>query len=141
MAAAVSKGLTEREPHEHPPDAAGLRCAWNAELRDSIVLPLVPATLKDALDSRMLAPAELTELVAAVAANRWFEQNRHAICKDSALVRVWEAPNDTIWCLLPSDKILRPLPKAVADAPSRIAALFAGIHDWARNPRYSSLCR
>ena len=44
------EGLNILGASDHPVDAAALRRSWNAELRDSIVLPLVPALLRDTLE-------------------------------------------------------------------------------------------
>ena len=126
------EGLSASAKDEEPSDASGLRQAWNSELRDSVVLPLLPALLRDALNSKMVTSAELAQLVAAIAASEWFQRNRSAICKESALVRVLEAPSGNIWRLVPSGSTLRPLPKSVADAPGRIEELFAEIHYWAQ---------
>ena len=113
-------------------DAAELRCAWNAELRDSIVLPLVPDVLRGALDTKMVASEELGHLVAAISKSSWFHGYRDAICKENSLVRALETPRRIIWRLVPPDAILRPLPKAVADAPERISELFVDLHSWAK---------
>jgi hypothetical protein len=133
------EGLTASAKDEEPSDASGLRRAWNSELRDSVVLPLLPALLRDALSSTIVTSAELAQLVAAVAGSEWFQKNRSAICKESALVRVLEAPSGNIWRLVPSGSTLRPLPKSVADAPGRIEELFAEIHSWAQT-RKTILC-
>jgi hypothetical protein len=133
------EGLTASAKDEEPSDASGLRRAWNSELRDSVVLPLLPALLRDALSSKMVTSAELAQLVAAVAGSEWFQTNRSAICRESALVRVLEAPSGNIWRLVPSGSTLRPLPKSVADAPGRIEELFAEIHSWAQK-RKTLLC-
>lgn len=133
------EGLSASAKDEEPSDASGLRRAWNSELRDSIVLPLLPALLRDALNSKMVTSAELAQLAAAVAGSDWFHEYRRAICKESALVRVIEAPNGNIWRVVPSGSTLRPLPKSVADAPGRIEELFAEIHSWAQN-RKTLLC-
>ena len=127
------EGLSERAKDDEPTDAAGLRRAWNVELRDSAVLPLVPAVLQDALDSKMATPAQLVEVVAAVAGSSWFRCNRDAICARNTLVRVLEAPSEINWRLVPSETILRPLPKTVAGTPQRIGELFADIYSWARS--------
>ena len=125
------EGLTEQAGDEDPNDATGLRRAWNAELRDSVVLPLVPTVLRDALDAQMVTSAELAAVVAAIAGNPWFHSNRKAICRESALVRVLEAPSGIVWRLVPSENILRPLPASVSDGPRKIVELFGGIHSWA----------
>jgi hypothetical protein len=132
-------GLSASARDEEPSDASGLRRAWNSELRDSVVLPLLPALLRDALNSKMVTSAELAQLVAAIAGSEWFQKSRSAICKESALVRVLEAPGGTVWRLVPSGRPLRPLPKSVADAPGRIEELFAEIHSWAQS-RKTLLC-
>ena len=77
--------------------------AWNAELRDSVVLPLVPSVLHDAVDSKMASPAQLVEVVTAVAGSSWFHRNRDAICARNTLVRVLEAPSALNWRLVPSE--------------------------------------
>jgi hypothetical protein len=126
------EGLALQAKNDEPSDAAGLRRAWNAELRDSVVLPLVPALLRDARDSKIVTSLELAELVRAIARDPWFQTSRGAICKESALVRVLEAPNGIIWRLVSSGTVLRPLPSPVADAPGRIEELFPEIHSWAQ---------
>ena len=133
------EGLSERIKEDEPSDAAGLCRAWNAELRDSVVLPLIPAVLKDALDSKMTTSAQLVDLVAALAGSSWFRCNRDAICERNSLVRVLEAPSRINWRILPSETILRPLPKTVAGTPQRIGDLFADIHSWAQS-RNTFLC-
>lgn len=125
------EGLTAPSKDEEPADAAGLRRAWNTELRDSVVLPLLPAVMRDALNSKMVTSAELAQLVSAVAGSSWFQRNRSAICKESALVRALEAPSGIVWRLVQSGNTLRPLPKSVTDAPGRIEELFEDIHSWA----------
>lgn len=129
------EGLSASAKDEEPSDASGLRQAWNSELRDSVVLPLLPALLRDALNSKMVTSAELAQLVAAVAGSPWFQRNRNAICKESALVRVLEAPSGIVWRLVPSGNTLRPLPASVTDAPGRIEELFSAIHSWAKEKR------
>jgi hypothetical protein len=79
----------------------------------------------------MVTSAELAQLVAAVAERSWFQRNRNAICKESALVRVLEAPSGLAWRLVPFGTTLRPLPKSVSDAGGRIEELFADVHSWA----------
>jgi hypothetical protein len=133
------EGLMASAKEEEPSDASGLRRAWNSELRDSVVLPLLPGLLRDALSSKMVTSAELAQLVAAIAASDWFQENRNAICKESALVRLLETSSGNVWRLVPTGSTLRPLPKSVADAPGRIEELFAGIHSWAEN-RKTHLC-
>ncbi|WP_290482030.1 sacsin N-terminal ATP-binding-like domain-containing protein, partial [Hyphomonas sp. UBA3201] len=125
------EGLAASAQAEEPSDASGLRRAWNTELRDSVVLPLLPALLRDALNSKMVTSAELGQLVAAVAESLWFQENRNAICKESALVRVLEASSGVIWRLVPSENTLRPLPASVSDAPRKVEELFDSIHSWA----------
>ena len=67
-----------------------------------------------------------------MAGSPWFQRNRNAICKESALVRVLEAPSGIVWRLVSSANTLRPLPASVTDAPGRIEELFADIHSWAK---------
>ena len=55
------EGLTASAKDEDPGDASGLRRAWNSELRDSVVLPLLPALLRDALDSKVDKAVELSK--------------------------------------------------------------------------------
>ena len=125
------EGLDAPAEHGEPSDASALRRAWNAELRDSVVLPLLPALLRDALNSAMVTSAELAQLVSALARNEWFRSNRKAICRETALVRVLEASGGIVWRLVPSDDAGRPLPASVADGPQRIEELFGNISSWA----------
>ena len=125
--------------HEEPTDAGGLRRAWNTELRDSVVLPLVTTVLSDALDSKIFTSAQLAELVRSIAKHSWFASNRRAICGAYSLVRTFEAPGQIAWRTPSSEASLLPLPQAVATAPKRIEELFPGIHAWA-SARNAVLC-
>lgn len=125
------EGLHASAEQGEPTDASSLRRAWNVELRDSVVLPLLPALLRDALDSAMVTSIELAQLVSAVARDKWFRSNRKAICRESALVRVLETSGGVVWRIVPSAEGLRPLPASVVDAPRRIEELFSGIGSWA----------
>ncbi|MFT4091204.1 MAG: hypothetical protein QM645_10760 [Asticcacaulis sp.] len=113
-----------------PADAMALRRAWNAELRDTVVLPLLPSLLRDALGEAMITSSELTQLVSALAHHDWFRRNRKAICREHALVRVLEG-SAIVWRVLRSGEALRPLPASVADTPQRIEELFGTIGAWA----------
>ena len=125
------EGLQDPAPDVAPSDAAGLRRAWNAELRDSVVLPLVPALLLDALTGRLAMSAELAAVTAAVARDDWFCKNRRAICRNGALARVLEAPSSVPWRIVPAGTKLRPLPRSIADHPERMKELFEDVHAWA----------
>jgi hypothetical protein len=124
------EGLKAPAEHGEPSDASALRRAWNAELRDSVVLPLLPALLRDTLDSAMTTSAELAQLVSAIARDPWFRGNRKAICREKALVRVLETRGGIVWRLVPAGEALCPLPDSVADAPRRIEELFGNIGSW-----------
>ena len=125
------EGLDTPAENGDPTDASGLRRAWNAELRDAVVLPLLPTLLRDALDSAMVTSAELGQLVSALARHEWFKENRRAICRERALVRLFEPSSGIVWRTLPSRDAMRPLPASVADAPRRIEELFGSISSWA----------
>ncbi|CAN7727809.1 sacsin N-terminal ATP-binding-like domain-containing protein [Mesorhizobium sp. LjRoot246] len=125
------EGLDAPAEHDEPADASALRRAWNAELRDTVVLPLLPTLLRDALDSAMVTSAELAELVSALARHEWFRSNQEAICREHALARVLEAPGSIVWRVVSSGDVLRPLPASVADAPRRLEELFRAIGTWA----------
>ena len=133
------EGLTDAWTGGDPADAAGLRRAWNAELRDTVVLPLVPTILQDALDSGVVNSVDLEALARSVARHSWFRTNRRAVCKEHALVRVLKTSESPVWRTEPAEAVLRPLPQAVATTPSRIAELFPGIFDWA-STRHVMLC-
>lgn len=124
------EGLNDPVETGKPADASSLRRAWNAELRDSVVLPLLPTLLRDALGEAMVTSSELTQLVSALARHDWFRHNREAICREHALVRVLEGPA-IVWRVVRSGDALRPLPASVADTPQRIGELFGAIGAWA----------
>jgi hypothetical protein len=124
------EGLNASVETDMPADATALRRAWNAELRDSVVLPLLPTLLRDALGEAMITSSELTQLASALARHDWFRRNREAICREHALVRVLEG-RAIIWRVVPSGDALRPLPASVADTPQRIGELFGTIGAWA----------
>jgi len=126
------EGLDADQVDDDPGDAAELRQSWNAEIRDTAVLPLVPAVLRDAFDSRILTSEELEGMVRGIARDRVFEKYRGAICGTHALVRALEASDQITWYTPSSEASLRPLPWGVARAPRRIVELFPGIHAWAR---------
>lgn len=125
------EGLNASAETGEPADASALRRAWNVELRDTVVLPLLPTLLRDALGSAMATSAELTQLVSALARHEWFRRYREAICREHALARVLEVPGGIVWRVIPSGNALRPLPASVADAPQRIGDLFGAIGAWA----------
>lgn len=125
------EGLGKPTPNGTPADEAALRRAWNAELRDSVVLPLVPAVLLDALKAKLATSAELAALASALTADEWFIENRRAICRNGSLARVLEAPSAVTWRIVPHETTVRPLPKSVADHPERVEELFEEVHSWA----------
>ena len=124
-------GLTQSAPTDAPSSGTELHRAWNIELRDSVVLPLIPAVLNDAIDKKMVKPAELAALTAAIAQDDWFKDNRRAICQYEAFVRVLDAPAVITWRLVPAGTAIRPLPKSVSNHPERVQELFKDIHRWA----------
>ena len=136
------EGITDPANRIEPADPAGLRRAWNTQLRDTVVLPLIPALLKDALDQRMVNARELAHLAAAVAKSPWFQDNRAAICKEHALVRVLQSPDvrpRVEWRLVPMVAELRSLPATLANSPEYVDRLFDRIDQWAQN-RNITLC-
>ena len=135
------EGLTDKARQQEPVDAAGLRRAWNTELRNSVALPLIPGVLRDTLDAQMVTSAELAGLVAAIAKSSWFLINRGAVCRTDVLARVFEPSNSVVWRLVPPVSELRPLPKAVADVPARLTELFPDIHDWSHSNNICPLRR
>lgn len=126
------EGLLDRPEASEPHDAASLRKAWNGELRDGVVLPLIPGVLRDALECQMLSSAELATLVSAISKSDWFQSNRHSICGKDVIVRVFEGARSVVWRILSSGSNLRPLPKSVIDNPSRLAELLPNILAWAK---------
>ena len=133
------EGLTEQAEKKDPTNEAMLRHTWNTELRDFAVLPLIPAVLKDALDSKILTSEELAKLIRTIACHMWFRENRRAICRGSTLVRVVEPAARIGWRLVPSGTPLRFLP-SVTDLPRRAGELFTDkIHSWAEQ-RHLLLC-
>lgn len=132
------EGITDPANQEKPADPAALRRAWNTQLRDTVVLPLIPALLKDALDQGLMTATELTYLAAAVAKSPWFRDNRAAICKEHALTRVLQGPTfppsgRVAWRLIPIDAKLRSLPAILTDSPKLVDRLFDHIGQWAQD--------
>ena len=138
------EGLGEPADHDEPVDEASLRRAWNTRLRDTAVLPLVPALLKDAFDQDMMTAKDLAYLTTAVAKSCWFEANRTAVCKETALVRVLAGPEvprarRVAWELATAGAELRSLPAILADSPELADNLFGDLHGWAQ-ARNVKLC-
>ena len=130
------EGLRDPVVHDEPADEAELRRAWNTQLRDAVVLPLVPTLLKEALDRNLISATELVHIAGAYAKSDWFNANRAAICKENALVRVLDGPDlprskRVAWRLVPTDATLRPLPAILASSPEHIDRLFERIDRWA----------
>ena len=138
------EGLGEPASHDEPADEAGLRRAWNTRLRDTAVLPQVPAILKDAFDHGIMTAKELAHLTSAVANSLWFKTNRTAFCRETALVRVLAGrevrPAERVaWKLAPAGAELRSLPAILADSPELADRLFGHLHGWAQ-ARNVKLC-
>ena len=118
-----------------PIDESETRQAWNAELCNSVVLPLLPRVLYDALASRVLKPNAMRSLLMGLAGHDWFRDRRRAVCDEQALVCVMEPPGSHAqkpkWQLLSAKSKLRPLPDFVAETPRLLAELFPGVHAFA----------
>lgn len=124
-------GLTQSAPTGAPSSNTELHRAWNVELRDSVVLPLIPVVLNDALDSKMVTPAEFAALTAAIAQDDWFKDNRCEVCRHMALVRTLNSPAVVTWHLVPAGTAIRPVPTSVSNHPERMQELFEEVHRWA----------
>ena len=138
------EGLDDPAIHDEPADEAGVRLAWNTRLRDTVVLPLVPALLKDAFDQGMMTAKELAHSATVVAKCPWYDANRTAICKETALVRVLAGPQvrrsrRVAWELCPAGVEIRPLPAVLADNPDLADKLFDDLDPWAQD-RNVKLC-
>ena len=127
------EGLSQAATPAVPTTTAELTPAWNAELRDSVVLPLIPAVLRDALEHKLLRSAELVSVAANIARHPWFHDHRRSICGENALVRVIEPAGRVVWRLVPAGSSLRPLPGSAADSPERLQQLFGGVHTLSRD--------
>ena len=132
------EGIADSANQKEPACEAELRRAWNTRLRDTVVLPLIPDLLKNALVREMIDAKELAHLAAAVAKSDWFQNNRAAICKKNALVHVLQS-GSVAWHLVPSDAKLRPLPAILANRPEQVARLFDRIYQWAQDQKIA-LC-
>ena len=118
-----------------PTSESEIRQAWNTELCNSVVLPLLPRVLHDAAVARVLKPHALRSLLMGLAGNEWFRHRRSAICGQDALVCVLEPPGSRAqkpqWQLLSAKSKLRPLPDFVAQNPRGLAELLPEIHGFA----------
>ncbi|MCY4400173.1 MAG: hypothetical protein OXE96_12675 [Gemmatimonadetes bacterium] len=118
-----------------PIDEAETRHAWNAGLCNSVVLPLLPRVLHDALENRVLRPNALRSLLMGFAGHDWFRQRRSAICRKHALVCALEPTGSRAkkpkWQLCSTKSKLRPLPNFVAQNPRLLAELFPEAHAFA----------
>ena len=138
------EGLNERAHHDQPSDEASLRRAWNTRLRDTVVLPIVPALLKDAFDQGIMTASDLGHVTTAVAKSQWFSVNRTAICKENALVQVLHGPGvprskRVSWELVPTGAELRSMPGVLVDSPELADRLFDNLGRWAED-RNVKLC-
>ena len=128
-------GIDGSRVRAEPTDESETRQAWNAELCNSVVLPLLPRVLHDALAARVLKPNALRSLLMGLAGHDWFRHRRSAICGKHALVCVLEPPGSRAqkpkWQLLSAKSKLRPLPDFVAQTPRLLAELFPEVHAFA----------
>ena len=128
-------GIDEFRARAEPSDESETRQAWNAELCNSVVLPLLPQVLHDALAARVLKPNALRNLLTGLAAHDWFRRRRRAICGKHALVCALERPGSRAkkprWQLLSAKSKLRPLPDSVAQAPRHLTELFPEVYAFA----------
>ena len=111
-----------------------LQRAWNTQLRDTAVLPLIPSLLKDAFKRRVVEAHNFEHVVRALARSCWFEDHRRAICRDYSLVRVLDTVSKdgrsrrgVSWCLVPTGTKLRMLPARLASEPKQVDELFGRI--------------
>jgi hypothetical protein len=113
--------------------ASKIEGLWNDALMQDLVLPLLPATLKQAIDS-FIPPEEVRTTIAAIARSSFFREKRKEICAEDILVRRLSrrGAGETGWSLIPGDQAdrLRPLP-AVTDT-SILDQLLPGLRDCAR---------
>ena len=118
-----------------PSNESEIRRAWNAELCNSVLLPLFPRVLHDAFAAKVLKPNALRSLLMGLSMHDWFRRRRMTICDKHALVSVLEPSGSNAkrakWELLPADSKLRPLPDIVAQTPRRLAELFPEISAFA----------
>ena len=118
-----------------PSDESETRQAWNAELCNSVVLPLLPQVLHDALAARVLKPNALRNLLTGLATHDWFRRRRRAICSKHALVCVLARPRSRVakprWQFLSAKSKFRPLPDSVVHTPRRLAEIFPEVHAFA----------
>ena len=128
-------GIDESRARAEPSDESETRQAWNAELCNSVVLPLLPQVLHDALAARLLKPSALRNLLTGLATHDWFRRQRRAICGKHALVCVLERPGSRgtkpRWQLLSAKSKCRPLPDSVVQTPRRLAEIFPEVHAFA----------
>ena len=128
-------GIDGPRARAEPSDESATRQAWNGELCNSVVLPLLPQVLHDALAARVLTPNALRRLLMGLAEDGWFRHRRSAICGRDALVCVLERPGSRAkkprWQILPAKSKLRPVPDSVAQTPRRLAELFPEVHAFA----------
>ena len=115
---------------------------WNTQLRDTVVLPLIPCVLKHALADGVVTAKELPVAVGALVRTRWFRTHRAAICRDRSLVRALEGKQgerNVRWRLVPTGAKVRALPATLACHPQRLDDLFCGVDEWKRKQQIT-LC-
>ena len=101
-----------------PSDEPGVRRTWNAELANSVVLPLLPRVFMDAREAKVLTRKGLRQALASLAASSWFRVRRRAICRKHALACVLSVSGSRLakpqWQTLPAGSKMRPLPDFVS---------------------------
>ena len=130
----VDSGRRYIEGFERLSKAGSTRAAWNAALRDDVVLPLVPAVLHDAFGAQILSSDQLAALVAALQNCQFGRDHGAAIAARQSLVRALEPVRGGYaarWKLVSSGVSLRPLPAPSAAGRVEAVEVLPGLSDWA----------
>ena len=110
-----------------------LRLDWNTQLRDTVVLPLIPRLLKDALKFDVISADDLSRLSKKLASSQWFRRHRKSICREYSLVQVLDGSygNRSVrWDIVRRDRNIRALPSVFANRPDGVDGLFSGVDAW-----------
>jgi hypothetical protein len=118
---------------DDPASLTQLRQRWNVELRDQVTLPLIPRLLHDALGGKVMDDRNLAALAEALQRSDWYAGHCAAICKTDVLARVLDSSGAISWRCLPAAAKIRPLPKSLMGAATRLVDLFPDIHRWAED--------
>lgn len=132
-----------KHSEQKPSNEAALRADWNRNIRDRLVLPLIPAVFHDALAQQVLSSDALAAVVRALATSDFGRTHREAIAAEHVLARCVDVTRDSTlarWRLVPAGTTLRPLPAPDERRRVALVELLPDVAEWAAARNLTLVC-